>query len=91
MTQAVLRGALRGFLGLGLFGSRASQFPTGVDRVVIRGKIWLAYDSSSGTLYRFSRKKSSIVARNVPPHGFAITADGVAWWTGTSVAELAIR
>jgi hypothetical protein len=91
MTQAIARGVLRGFLGLGLFGSRASQFPTGVDRVIISGKIWLAYDSSSGTLYRFSRQKSSIVARNVPPQGFAITSDGVAWWTGTSVAQLALR
>ena len=87
MTQAITRGVLRGFLGLGLFGSRASQFPTGVDRVVIRGKIWVAYDSSSGTLYRFTKRSSSVVAKNVPPHGFAVTADGVAWWNGTSVAQ----
>ena len=91
MTQAVARGVLRGFLGLGLFGSRGSQFPTGVDRVLVSGKTWLAYDSSSGTLYRFTKKSSSIVARNVPPHGFAITADGVAWWTGTSVAKVRLR
>jgi hypothetical protein len=91
MTQAVARGALRGFLGLGLFGSRASQFPTGVDRVAIRGRNWVAYDSSSGTLYRFNRRTSSIVARSVPPHGYAVTADGVAWWNGTSVAQMAFR
>lgn len=91
MTQAVARGVLRGFLGLGLFGSRASQFPTGVDRVSIRGKNWIAYDSSSGTLYRFTRRTSSIVARNVPPQGYAVTADGVAWWNGTSVAQMGFR
>jgi hypothetical protein len=91
MTQAVARGVLRGFLGLGLFGSRASQFPTGVDRVAIRGRNWVAYDSSSGTLYRFNRRTSSIVARNVPPLGYAVTADGVAWWNGTSVAQMAFR
>jgi hypothetical protein len=91
MTQAIARGVLRGFLGLGLFGSRASQFPTGVDRVVIRGKIWVAYDSSSGTLYRFTKRTSSIVAKNVPPHGFAVTADGVAWWNGTSVARMRLQ
>jgi hypothetical protein len=91
MTEAIARGALRGFLGLGLFGSRASEFPTGVDRVAIRGSLWAAYDSSSGTLYRFTRRSSSVVARNVPPHGFALTADGVAWWNGTSVAQTRLR
>jgi hypothetical protein len=91
MTQAIARGALRGFLGLGLFGARASEFPTGVDRVAIRGNLWIAYDSSSGTLYRFTRRSSSVVARNVPPHGFTLTADGVAWWNGTSVAQTRLR
>ena len=91
MTQAIARGVLRGFLGLGLFGSRASQFPTGVDRVAIRGKTWIAYDSSSGTLYRFTKQKSSIVAKNVAPGAFALTPDGVAWWDGTSVAQTTVR
>ncbi|HUP59715.1 MAG TPA: hypothetical protein VNA69_04780 [Thermoanaerobaculia bacterium] len=79
-VQAVARGFLRGFLGLGLFGSRASQFPTGVDRVVIRGKQWIAYDSSSGTLYRFTKSKSSVIAKGIAPKGFAVTADGVVYW-----------
>jgi hypothetical protein len=91
MTQAIARGALRGLLGLGLFGSGASQFPTGVDRVAIHGKVWLAYDSSSGTLYRFTKRSSAIVAKNVPPNGFTATADGVAWWDGTSVAQTTFR
>lgn len=95
-TQSTLeafgRGFLRGFLGLGLFGSnRNSQFPTGIDRVEIRGAHWIAYDSSSGTLYRFTKRSSSVVATNVPPHGFTLTADGVAWWNGTSVAQTAFR
>jgi hypothetical protein len=80
MTKAVARGFLRGLLGLGLFGSRASQFPTGVDRVEIAGKNWAAYDSSSGTLYRFDRRKSSVVAKDVGPRAFAVTPDGIVWW-----------
>lgn len=91
MTEAVARGFLRGLLGLGLFGGRASQFPTGVDRVQTRGKHWIAYDSSSRTLYHFTRKQSTVLARGVAPHAFALTADGVAWWNGTSVAEKRLR
>jgi hypothetical protein len=87
MGKAIARGFVRGFLGLGLFGSRASQFPTGVDRVEIRGKSWIAYDSSSGTLYHFTRKSSSVLATGVAPGAYAITDRGVAWWDGTSVAE----
>lgn len=84
-AQAIARGFLRGFLGLGLFGSRASQFPTGVDRVVIDGKTWIAYDSSSRTLYRFTKKKSSVIAKDLGPQAFAITRDGVAYWHDGSV------
>lgn len=86
-AQAIARGFLRGFLGLGLFGSRSSQFPTGVDRVVTRGKNWVAYDSSSGTLYHFTRNQSSVVAKGIAPGAWALTEAGVAWWNGTSVAE----
>ena len=90
-TKAVARGFLRGLLGLGLFGGRASRFPTGVDRVETRGRNWIAYDSSSGTLYHFTRKESRVLARGVAPGAFALTADGVAWWNGTSVAEKPLR
>lgn len=79
-AQAVARGFLRGFLGLGLFGARSSQFPTGVDRVLISGKTWLAYDTSSATLYRFTRKSATVIAKGVPPHGFAATPTGIAFW-----------
>lgn len=90
-ATAVARGFLRGVLGLGLFGNRASQFPTGVDRVETRGKMWIAYDSSSRTLYHFTRQKSTLLARGVAPHAFALTENGVAWWNGTSVAEKRLR
>ncbi len=95
--KAIARGFLRGLLGLGLYGNRSSQFPTGVDRVLARGSRWIAYDSSSGTLYRVSRQKSSILAKGIAPQAFTLTADGVAFWQdgrvrtvrtdGTSVAQ----
>lgn len=81
MTKAIARGFLRGLLGLGLFDSRSSQFPTGVDRVEIVGKRWFAYDTSSGTLYRFDKRKSSVVAKGVSPAAFAVSARGVSWWS----------
>lgn len=90
-AQAVARGFLRGFLGLGLFGNRASQFPTGVDRVLTQGRVWVAYDSSSRSLYHFTTRKSTLVARDVAPHAFAVTENAVVWWNGTSVAEKRLR
>lgn len=78
--KAIARGFLRGFLGLGLFGNRSSQFPTGVDRVLARGSRWIAYDSSSGTLYRVTKQQSSVVAKGIAPNAFALTADGIAFW-----------
>jgi hypothetical protein len=79
-TQAFTRGFLRGLIGLGLFGGGASQFPTGVDRVVTAGGRWYAYDSSSGALYRFTKSSSSVIATNVGPSRFAVTAGGVYVW-----------
>ena len=79
-TEAFARGFLRGLLGLGLFGGRASQFRTGVDRVVLHQSGWYAYDSSSATLYRFTRKASTAVAKDVAPQGFAVTREGVFVW-----------
>ena len=80
LGEAFARGFLRGLIGLGLSGSRSSEFPSGVDRIVATGSQWIAYDSSSRTLYRFSRRKTSIAARNVGPHAFAVTAEGVFLW-----------
>ena len=74
--QAFVRGFLSGFLGLGLFTPRNSQFPTGVDRIIARGGKWIAYDSSSATLYG----SKGVLASGVGPHAFAVTTDGVVWW-----------
>lgn len=79
-SQAVARGFIRGLLGLGLYASRTSQFPTGVDRVFVHGSRWFAYDSATGTLYRFTKTASTVVARDVGPSSFTVTADGVALW-----------
>ncbi|HVG24974.1 MAG TPA: hypothetical protein VND45_12515 [Thermoanaerobaculia bacterium] len=90
VAEAFARGFLRGFLGFS-GGARNADFPTGVDRVETRGRIWIAYDSSSGTLYSFDRNRSAVVARNVAPHAFALTDSGVVWWNGTSVARKSVR
>lgn len=80
--QSVARGFLRSLLGLGLYANRNSQFPTGVDRVMVRGSRWLAFDSATGTLYRFSRSKSTPIAKSLGPNAFAVTERGIAWWDG---------
>ena len=90
VAEAFARGFIRGFLGLST-GRRDREFPTGVDRVEARGRVWIAYDSSSGTLYEVTKKSSAVLARNVPANGWALTADGVAWWNGTSVAQKSLR
>ncbi|HET7711243.1 MAG TPA: hypothetical protein VFL80_04885 [Thermoanaerobaculia bacterium] len=85
---AFSRGFLRGILGLGLFGRRRSAFATGIDRIMIRGKYWIAFDTSSGTLYRFTRKGSSELAKGVLPQAFTVTGEGPVWWAGgTLVAK----
>ena len=79
-AQAFARGFLRGLLGLGITPNRNSDFVTGIDRVVIRGGLWLAYDSSSGTLYRFNKAKSSVIAKDVRPQSFTATSDAIFVW-----------
>lgn len=91
VAEAFARGFLRGFIGLNLSRSGNAQFPTGVDRVETRGRVRIAYDSSSGTLYAFDRRQSTVVARGVAPHAFTLTRNGVAWWNGTSVAQKSLR
>jgi hypothetical protein len=81
LTQAAMRGFFRGLLGLGVFSGGSSQFPTGVDRVFVRGDNRIAYDSSSGTLYRFTKSRGTPIAKEVGPHAFALTPDGgLVWW-----------
>ena len=79
-TQAVVRGFLRGFLGLGLFGGRDSQFPTGIDRLIVRDSRWYAYDTSSGSLYRFTKSKSTVLAKGLGPTAFSVGPGGVFVW-----------
>ncbi len=78
--QAFARGFLRGLLGLGIRPNRNSDFPTGVDRVLPRGNVLFAYDTSSGTLYRVAKEKSTVVAKGIRPQSFAIVSDGVLVW-----------
>jgi hypothetical protein len=78
--QAFARGFFRGLLGLGLRPNRNSDFPTGVDRVLIRGKTLIAYDTSSGTLYRVAKSTSTIIAQGVRPQEFTVTSDAVWIW-----------
>jgi hypothetical protein len=87
LGKAVARGFVRGLLGLGLF-NRSSQFPTGVDRVIVRGSQWVAYDSSSGTLYRFSSRGSSAIATDVGPAAFSVTEEQIVWWDGERIHRL---
>lgn len=87
-AQAFGRGFLRGLLGIGLFGGRQTRFATGVDRIVTSGRVRVAYDSATRTLYRFDRRESRVVARDVAPQAFLVTADGIIRWSnGTLVAE----
>ena len=80
VAKAVVRGFLRGLLGLGLFRPKSSQFPTGVDRVLTRGSVTVAYDSSSETLYRVNGAKSTVVAHGIGPAAFAVGENVVAVW-----------
>ncbi len=77
IAAAVARGFIRGLLGLGLFASRTSDFPTGVDRVI---NSRIAYDTTTGTLYRFSRGRSRVLAKGIAPSGFAATDGGIMVW-----------
>lgn len=78
-AQAFARGFLRGLLGLGISPANR-DFPTGIDRVLVRGSRLYAYDSSSGTLYRFAKSKSSVIANSVAPQAFSVGPGGVYVW-----------
>ena len=85
--QAVARGFLRGLLGLGLYKNRNSEFPSGVDRVIARGSLWIAYDSSTGTIYRGGKP----IAQSVAPHAFALTPEGIVWWDDVAQTLLSVH
>jgi len=56
--------------------------------VLGHGSQWIAFDSSSGTLYSVTKTKSNVLARGLKPHAFAL-GDGVVyvWQNGTLVAQ----
>jgi hypothetical protein len=80
-SQAFARGFLRGLFGTGSARRNGNRdFPTGVDRVIVRDGRWFAYDSASGTLYAVIKSKSSLIAKDIGPRQFAIAAHGVFIW-----------
>jgi hypothetical protein len=81
------RGFLRGFLGLALFRPGGAEFPRGIDRVVAGEGVTLAYDSSSGTLYRTGRGRAAVIAENVDPQGFAIADGKIVYWRDAAVHQ----
>lgn len=85
------RGFLRGFIGLGLYVPRSSEYPTGVDRVVAARWGMAAYDSSTGSLYMVTKGKSSEVATGVGPEAFVMTQEGVAFWNEQAARVESVR
>jgi hypothetical protein len=79
-AEAFGRGFLRGLLGLGLYTPRSTEFPTGIDRLWNAEGRRLAYDSSSGTLYRIAGGRSRILARVSSPWAFAAVGPRLAVW-----------
>ena len=81
------RGFLRGFLGLGLFRPRSAEFPRGIDRVTAAEGLILAFDSSSGTLYRVDRTRVVRIAEGIDPKGFAISNGKAVFWRGGALHQ----
>jgi hypothetical protein len=79
-AEAFGRGFLRGLLGLGLYTPRSTEFPTGIDRLWNAEGRRLAYDSSSGTLYRIAGGRSRTLARVSSPGAFAPVGPRLAVW-----------
>lgn len=75
VSGAFARGFVRGLLGLGLFAPKNTDFPTGIDRVESRGDVTVAFDSSSGTLYRLRGTKISRIATGID--GFALSQGAI--------------
>ena len=80
-VEAFARGFLRGLIGLGLYGGRTSKFATGIDRVSASRDMSVTYDSSTRTLYFYSKDTTRTVARDVPPRAFSVLNDAVYFWS----------
>lgn len=87
-ARAFGRGFLRGLLGLGLFSGRTSNYPTGVDRVVRFAGATLAYDSSSGTLYRVMHGRADRLATGIAPTAFTVQGQTLYLWNASTGALL---
>ena len=79
------RGFLRGLIGAGLFRVQSEEFPTGVDRVLSRDGVTVAFDSATGTLYRVGRRQTAVIGQELELQSFALTANGIAIWSGRSL------
>ena len=79
------RGFLRGLIGAGLFRVQSEEFPNGVDRVLSRNGVTVAFDSATGTLYRVGRRQTTVIGQQLEPQSFAVTDDGIAIWSGRSL------
>lgn len=85
---AFARGFLRGLLGLGLFRPGSSDFPHGIDRVMARDGMTLAFDSTSGTLYRVSGRSAAVIAKGLDSQGFTISDGKIAYWRNAILHEV---
>ena len=79
---AFARGFLRGLIGLGLYAPRSSELPAGVDRIETAAGGLLAFDSSSGDLYRITPRRSERIATGVDPSGYAWDGERVFYSAG---------
>jgi hypothetical protein len=81
VAAATGRGFLRGLIGLGLHAPRASEFPTGVDRLrLVAGRTY-AYDTSTATLYRAEKMGSVRLLEKVAWGAIDIDEEGnVVFW-----------
>jgi hypothetical protein len=79
---AFARGFLRGLIGLGLYAPRSSVLPAGVDRIQSAAGGLLAFDSSSGDLYRITARRSDKIASGVDPGGYAWLGERVYYSAG---------
>lgn len=86
------RGFARGLIGLGLYTPRSADFPTGVDRVIVRRGQTVGFDSSTGTLFSVSGKRVRPLVTALDSGEFDIGSKGaVIYWDASAerLVELA--
>ncbi|MFN2443004.1 MAG: hypothetical protein ABR517_09995 [Thermoanaerobaculia bacterium] len=85
------RGFLRGLIGLGLYSPRSSALPAGVDRIESAAGGLLAFDSSSGTLYRITGRQSAQIATGLDSSGYAWDGERVFYSLGGILHSVPLR